>query len=86
MTGQGGWPMSVFLTPDRKPFFAGTYFPPQQFQVLLQNIAGAWRDHRDELTSQSERVSQFLLERSHPPDEGHRRAVHRASGFRGADG
>ena len=55
LTGQGGWPMSVFLTPDRKPFYAGTYFPPTprhglpSFPQVLQAISEAWRDRRSEL-------------------------------------
>ena len=55
LTGQGGWPMSVFLTPDRKPFYAGTYFPPTprhglpSFTQVLQAISDAWRDRRSEL-------------------------------------
>src|SRR5215217_4467700 len=55
LTGQGGWPMSVFLTPDRKPFYAGTYFPPAprhglpSFTQVLQAINDAWGDRRGEL-------------------------------------
>ena len=55
LTGQGGWPMSVFLTPDRKPFYAGTYFPPTprhgmpSFPQVLRAISDAWRDRRSEL-------------------------------------
>ena len=54
-TGRGGWPMTVFLTPDKVPFFGGTYFPPQprygmpSFQQLLTSIAEAYRDRRDEI-------------------------------------
>jgi uncharacterized protein YyaL (SSP411 family) len=54
-TGGGGWPMSVFLTPDLKPFFGGTYFPPDGrqgrpgFRQLLRQIAGLWQEHRGEL-------------------------------------
>ncbi len=57
MTGQGGWPLSIFLTPDRKPFYGGTYFPPGPrwgrpgFPQLLEAIATAWKDRRDELES-----------------------------------
>ena len=53
--GQGGWPMSVFLTPDLKPFYGGTYYPPQDaygrpgFPTLLQSIAQAWRDDRENI-------------------------------------
>ena len=51
-TGSGGWPMSVFLTPERKPFFGGTYFPPDNrygrpgFGAVLQNLARAWQEDR----------------------------------------
>src|SRR5580765_5656562 len=56
MTGQGGWPMSVMLTPDGEPFFAGTYFPrvPRHgmpaFLQVLQAIQTAWDERRDEIT------------------------------------
>jgi len=62
MTGQGGWPTTVFLTPDGKPFYAGTYFPPEprhgipSFGHLLQAIAQAWRERRDELEAQAARL------------------------------
>jgi uncharacterized protein YyaL (SSP411 family) len=54
-TGHGGYPMNVFLTPDKKPFFGGTYFPPvsrfnlPSFQRVLTSIAEAWENRRDEL-------------------------------------
>jgi len=62
MTQSGGWPMSVFLTPDLKPFYAGTYFPPEDrwgrpgFQTLLREILRAWRERRPALEEQAERV------------------------------
>ena len=62
MTGQGGWPTTVFLTPDGRPFYAGTYFPPEprhglpSFRQLLQALADAWRDRRDDLEAQAERL------------------------------
>src|SRR6478735_3109310 len=69
LTGQGGWPMSVFLTPDQKPFYAGTYFPPTprhglpSFPQVLQAISEAWRDRRSELlVSASEIVSQLSMQ------------------------
>ena len=52
MTGQGGWPMSLFLTPDGKPFYGGTYFPPVRrynmpaFGEILLNIARLWQEDR----------------------------------------
>jgi uncharacterized protein YyaL (SSP411 family) len=54
-TGRGGWPMNVFITPDKLPFFGGTYFPPAprhgmpSWQQILVSIAEAWRERRDEL-------------------------------------
>ena len=61
-TGGGGWPMSVFLTPDLKPFFGGTYFPPDGrqgrpgFRQLLRQIAGLWQEHRGELTDSAAEI------------------------------
>jgi uncharacterized protein YyaL (SSP411 family) len=62
MTGQGGWPLSAFLTPDGKPFFAGTYFPKEpahglpSFRQVLEGIAEAWRERRDDVEQQGGRV------------------------------
>ena len=53
LTGSGGWPMTCFLTPDRQPFYAGTYFPPApahrlpSFPQILTAITAAWRDDRE---------------------------------------
>ena len=61
-TGGGGWPMSVFLTPDRKPFFGGTYFPPDSqygrpgFRALLDHIANTWIKDRDRIVASSESI------------------------------
>ena len=61
-TGRGGWPMNVFLTPDKKPFFGGTYFPPEQrygmpsWQQILMSIAEAWRERREELTNSANEI------------------------------
>ena len=66
MSGRGGWPMTVFLTPDGRPFFAGTYFPPEDrhgmpgFPRVLEAIAAAWRDRRDELVGQGQRVVEAI--------------------------
>ncbi len=46
VSGSGGWPMSVFLTPDGRPFFGGTYFKPADFTALLKAVGTAWRDQR----------------------------------------
>ena len=59
MTGQGGWPMSVFLTPTLKPFYGGTYFPPKPphglpaFPELLKAISTAWEARREEILQES---------------------------------
>ncbi|MGH9474549.1 MAG: thioredoxin domain-containing protein, partial [Terriglobales bacterium] len=71
-TGAGGWPMSVFLTPDLKPFYGGTYFPPQPrhglpgFRQLLAVLAQAWRDERPRLLQAAEHARQFLAQASAP--------------------
>jgi len=76
LTGQGGWPNSVFLTPDLKPFYAGTYFPPDDrygrpgFPTLLAGLADAWERRRDEVAQQAEELARamrrFLEERVEP--------------------
>jgi uncharacterized protein YyaL (SSP411 family) len=66
MTGQGGWPLNVFLTPDQVPFYGGTYFPPTPRQGMpawpgvLEAVADAWRDKRDEIEAQGERMAARL--------------------------
>jgi uncharacterized protein YyaL (SSP411 family) len=66
-TGHGGWPMSVFLTPDRKPFFAGTYFPPTSrwgqpgFADLLMRIREAWKTQRAALSAHGDEIIATLL-------------------------
>jgi uncharacterized protein YyaL (SSP411 family) len=68
MTGSGGWPLSLFLTPDRKPFYGGTYFPPDDrygrpgFVTLLHAIAQAWKTRRGELESSAADLSAHLEE------------------------
>ncbi len=66
MTGQGGWPMTVFMTPDRDPFFCGTYFPREHFQRLVLGVAKAWREDRGNVTSQARQISEALAERAAP--------------------
>lgn len=69
MTGSGGWPMSVFLTPDLRPFFAGTYFPPVRrynmpsFKEILSSISKAWREDIQEV----DRVGTQVYEHIRPP-------------------
>ena len=65
-TGQGGWPMSVWLTPDLKPFYGGTYFPPEDrwgrpgFATLLGVLTQAWAEEREKLVAEGERVTEAL--------------------------
>jgi uncharacterized protein YyaL (SSP411 family) len=62
MTGQGGWPMTVFMTPDAEPFFTGTYYPRDYFRQLVLNISQAWRDQRDDVTGRARHVATVLAE------------------------
>ncbi|WP_406075097.1 thioredoxin domain-containing protein [Micromonospora sp. NBC_01638] len=60
MTGQGGWPMTVFAAPDGTPFFCGTYFPRANFVQLLQSVATAWREQRDAVLRQGAAVVEAI--------------------------
>jgi uncharacterized protein len=60
MTGQGGWPMTVFMTPDREPFLCFTYIPRTQFQRLVLGVAQAWRDDRDRVAAQARQITAAL--------------------------
>lgn len=57
MTGQGGWPMTCFLTPDGRPFFCGTYYPKPTFLQLLAAVAGTWRTRRAEVEQTSDNIA-----------------------------
>lgn len=60
LTGQGGWPMTCFLTPDGRPFFCGTYYPKPNFMQLLTAVAETWRDRRDEVEKASDQITTEL--------------------------
>ncbi|MBA3425451.1 MAG: thioredoxin domain-containing protein, partial [Rubrobacter sp.] len=66
LTRGGGWPMTVFLTPDGSPFYGGTYFPPAprqgmpSFQQVLVSLADAYENHRDEVLKSAEGVREYL--------------------------
>ncbi|HKR68212.1 MAG TPA: thioredoxin domain-containing protein [Streptosporangiaceae bacterium] len=62
MTGQGGWPMTVFMTPEREPFYCGTYYPREQFKQVVSAVARAWRENRDAVADQAGKVSSALAE------------------------
>ncbi|MCU0225503.1 MAG: thioredoxin domain-containing protein [Acidobacteria bacterium] len=64
LTGHGGWPMSVWLTPEGRPFFAGTYFPRDAFVDLLQRIGAAWRTRRVEIEAQGRALAEAVRERA----------------------
>ncbi|WP_448073857.1 thioredoxin domain-containing protein [Georgenia yuyongxinii] len=60
LTGQGGWPMTCFLTPDGEPFFCGTYYPRAQFLALLAGVTEAWTARREEVLASSGKIAEFL--------------------------
>ncbi len=66
MTGQGGWPMTVFLTPDGRPFYGGTYYPPTprygmpSFMELMSGIVNAWQTNREEVEKQAGNISEHI--------------------------
>ncbi|NDZ69924.1 thioredoxin domain-containing protein, partial [Streptomyces sp. SID10362] len=68
-TGQGGWPMTVFLTPDAEPFYFGTYFPPEprhgmpSFRQVLQGVQQAWAERRDEVSEVAGKIVRDLAGR-----------------------
>ncbi len=73
LTGQGGWPMSVFLTPSGKPFYGGTYFPPARrygmpsFMEVLSQISQVWQQKPEELEESGEKLLQHIQRRSSMP-------------------
>ncbi|MFZ5917608.1 MAG: thioredoxin domain-containing protein [Chloroflexota bacterium] len=72
MTGNGGWPMSVFLTPDGLPFYGGTYFPPQprygmpSFSQVLLGVLDAWKNRRGELDAGGRRLVEAIQQQNAP--------------------
>jgi uncharacterized protein YyaL (SSP411 family) len=60
MTGQGGWPMTVIMTPDKEPIFCGTYLPRPAFQQLIGQASAAWRDQRDGVMARASQVTAAL--------------------------
>jgi uncharacterized protein YyaL (SSP411 family) len=67
MTGGGGWPLNVFLTPEQVPFYAGTYFPPEErpgmasWTQVLTAVSDAWKERADEIRASGERVARSLV-------------------------
>jgi len=72
LTGHGGWPLTVFLTPELKPFFGGTYFPPQRrwnvagMNEVLPAVADAWQHKREEIASSAEELTAALRSQLSP--------------------
>ena len=75
MTGRGGWPLSVFLTPEGEPFFGGTYWPPRGrdgvpgFDQVLLAVADAWQHHRSDVLQQAHKITHLLRSRHSGTDE-----------------
>ncbi|MBT8203573.1 MAG: thioredoxin domain-containing protein [Acidimicrobiia bacterium] len=86
MNGHGGWPMTVFLTPDGRPFFAGTYFPKEarggmpSFRQVLEAIDEAWRERRTDIENQSDRLVE-AVSRTIPPSAEGISAAHLAAAY-----
>jgi uncharacterized protein YyaL (SSP411 family) len=73
LTGQGGWPLSAFLTPDGRPFWGGTYFPPENrfgrpgFATVLGALSEAWRTRRAELLESADKLKSYIQDHSRLP-------------------
>ncbi|MDX9975350.1 MAG: thioredoxin domain-containing protein, partial [FCB group bacterium] len=76
MTGSGGWPMSVFLTPDLKPFYAGTYFPPEDhygrpgFKNVIASIIRSWEGNRSRITDSAEEITGYIRQSMQAASKG----------------
>ena len=72
MTGSGGWPMSVFLTPDLQPFYAGTYFPPTRrynmpsFKEVLFALSNAWKNEREKVLESGQKITAHIQAQTSP--------------------
>ena len=66
-SGSGGWPMSVFLTPDGRPFFGGTYFKPGDFTSLLKAVSEAWKDQRPSIEKDADNLANVVRKASAGP-------------------
>ncbi len=84
MTGSGGWPMSVFLTPEGQPFYGGTYFPDEprhgmpSFRQVLEGVSEAWRTQRNEVTAAGQRLVASLVEQARSASAGGEVVIDRA--------
>ncbi len=75
MSGHGGWPLTIIMTPDKKPFFAGTYFPKESkygrigLIDLINRVKEAWKSHRDDILASANKISDYLIESRPVPSE-----------------
>lgn len=75
MTGGGGWPLSVIMTPSKKPFFSGTYFPKEDrygkigFKNLIKQIASAWKTQREKIINSANQITNHLIEYTYRIEE-----------------
>ncbi len=89
---RGGWPLSVFLTPDRKPFFGGTYWPPDDragivgFRTVLTRVTAAWRDRRDDAKEFGSKVAEAVSKAMKPQKSGDAESLGRPSISLAVDG
>jgi uncharacterized protein len=73
MTGSGGWPMSVFLTPEGEPFYGGTYYPPQRrynmptFREVLETVQRVWKEDRAQIIASGNKVRQYISQLNYLP-------------------
>lgn len=84
LTGHGGWPLTVFLTPDKKPFYAGTYFPKNDrmglpgLPTVLDNIAEAWKNNKSKLIQSGKNMVNILNKTAEQPGEIFGETIHEA--------
>jgi uncharacterized protein YyaL (SSP411 family) len=64
LTRQGGWPMTVFMTADREPFYCGTYFPRDSFQQLVRGVTNVWQQDRADVVDRAKKIAEALSERA----------------------
>ncbi|OGC09165.1 thioredoxin [candidate division KSB1 bacterium RBG_16_48_16] len=76
MTGSGGWPLTIIMTPDKKPFFAGTYFPKESYRNrigmidLIRRVQEVWKEKRTEINESAEQITDALKKPVHDRSEG----------------
>jgi uncharacterized protein len=74
LTGSGGWPLSIFMTPDRRPFFAGTYFPKDSrvgmpgFKEIIKSVANLWKQDRERLLQVCDKIISAMQDRKEPSE------------------